>query len=293
MKQLGTNYVRYGKTTDEAKSKIHDLMLQREAMSFASRDADAFATTLFDMPPKLDSLISLAKSNNLPVKATAPFDEENGPSGFDGGPNFAQEAFARTPDEPFGGPVSSDDTVYVFALNKRIPSEIPPLENIRARVTADCTHYEAVAKARNVGVQLARSITNGLAQGKTFAAICADAKVKPTTIPPFSISTQELPEVENHLDLRSFKQVAFTTPVGKSSDFSPTRDGGFIVFVQKRLPIDTAKMNAEMPDFLKRVQEIRREDAINFWFNREFGQSLRGTPLNQPKSSSLAPAGPS
>ena len=53
------------------------------------------------------------------------------------GPDFATKAFARTPEDPFAGPIVGLDAVYVVALNKKLPSEIPTLDQIRDQVVKD------------------------------------------------------------------------------------------------------------------------------------------------------------
>ena len=106
--------------------------------------------------------------------------------------DFAKKAFALSPtNEPFAGPLVGDEAVYVIALDKRIPSEIPPLEQIRDRVTADYKYDQARTLARQAGQELHVTLTNGLAAGKAFSNICAEAKVQPTNLPPFSLSRKE------------------------------------------------------------------------------------------------------
>ena len=138
------------------------------------------------------------------------------------GPDFAQKAFARTPEDPFAGPILGQDSVYVIALVKKLPSEIPPLDQIRAQVEKDYQFAQALDLARKAGMAFYQTLTNGLAQGKTVAAICADAKLQLVEVPPFSLSTRELPQVEDHLPLNQFKQIAFTAPLGKVSPFQMT-----------------------------------------------------------------------
>ena len=103
-----------------------------------------FATPLFDMEPmRADNLDKLAKEKGLTVRITEPFDQRDGPTELEVGQDFAQKAFARTPDDPFAGPILGMDGVYVIAFNKKIPSEIPPLDKIRAQVEKDYQFSQA------------------------------------------------------------------------------------------------------------------------------------------------------
>lgn len=286
-RQLGTNYLRLGKTPDEAKARIRAELIRRQARADADKQANDFESELFAMETEqAGNLTALAKTNGLVVKVTKPFDEENGPSEFDGGPNFAKQAFSLSAEKPFPDqPIIGEDAVYVVAFDKKFPDEILPLDQIRDRVTADYQYRQAVLMGRRAGEDFVRAATNGIAHEKTFAAICADAKVNLVAVPLFSLSTLELPEVENYVELRQFKQIAAGTPLRTVSDFSSTHDGGFVVYVQERLPVDPAKMTAEMPAFLNLLRRARQQEAINLWLMKEWSISLRNTPLAQRRRS--------
>ncbi len=279
LQRLGTNYLHYGKTPDEAKAKVRELMIKDKAFGYARAAANAFATPLFDKTPvKAENLATLAKEQGLTVGVSAPFDRETGPQDLDVSLEFAQRAFSRTPSDPFDGPILGASGMYVIALDKKIPSEIPPLDQIRDRVVQDFKAYQALMQARIQGTTFDATLTNELAQGKSFASICLNAKLKPVSLPAFSISTQELPEVEGRISLNQLKQMAFSTPVGKATAFQPTTEGGVILYVKAKLPIDQTAMMAELPSFINRVRMNRENDAFNEWFRKEAEKGLRDVP---------------
>src|SRR5262249_54995541 len=141
-------------------------------------------------------------------------------------------------------------------------------------------YNEAITMARLVGRQFYETLTNGLAQGKTFTAVCEEAKIKLVEIPPFSISTRELPIVEEQMSLNGirgrggFKELAFSTPVGKVSRFYTTREGAVILKVKSKLPIDPAKEKTELPEFIAAVRQSRQNEAFEAWFRNEIGRTL-------------------
>ena len=281
-RQGGTNFLREARaqSLEDAKVKIRDARRKEFQLQGARKKAAEFATPLFDMDPmRAENLDKLAKEKGLTVKVTAPFDLRDGPRDLEVAQDFAQKAFARTPDDPFAGPIIGLDAVYVIALNKKIPSEIPPLDQIRAQVVQDYRYSQALNLARKAGMDFYQTLTNGLAQGKTPAAICAEAKLKLVDLPPFSLSTRELPQVEEHLPLNQFKQITFSTPPGKASPFQMTTEGGLVVFVKAKLPLDEAKMNSILPAFANAVRQSRQNEAFNDWFRKEAEKGLRDTPL--------------
>lgn len=291
-----TNFLREAKaqSLEEAKVKVRDDERKRLEGQTARRKAADFATPLFDMDPmRAENLEKLAKEKGLAVAVTAPFDRENGPKELEVGPDFAQKAFARTPEDPFAGPILGFTGVYVIALDKKVPSEIPTLDQIRDQVVKDFRYSQAQSLARKAGMDFYQTLTNGLAQDKSFASLCLSAQLKPVSLPPFSLSTRALPEVEDHLALNQFKQITFTTPLGKPSPFQMTSQGGLIVYVKTKLPLDEVKMNASLPVFGNAVRQNRQNEAFNDWFRREAEKGLRDTPLvRQQATPTMSPEGP-
>jgi hypothetical protein len=281
-KQGGTNFLHEWKaqTPEEARRNIRLDALKKLEMQATRKKALEFATPLFDMDPvRADNLDKLAKEKGLTVRITEPFDQRDGPTELAVGQDFAAKAFARTAGEPFAGPIVGMDGVYVIAFNKKIPSEIPPLDKIRAQVEREYQLNQAQDLARKAGMTFYQTLTNGLAQGKTVAALCADGKLQLADLPPISLSTRELEQVSEHLPLNQFKQLAFGTPAGKVSPFQMTAAGGVIVYVKSKLPLDEAKMTAALPTFANYVRQNRQNEAFNAWFRKEAEKGLRDTPL--------------
>jgi parvulin-like peptidyl-prolyl isomerase len=287
-RQVGENY-RNSKSPAEAKEKIREELIRDRAGNDARKDANDFANAVFNIDPaRPENLATVAKQKGLPVHVTAPFAGELGPEEFGAPPAFTKAAFGLTPDEPFARPVAGPDAVYVLAFANRLPSEIPPFDQIRERVTQDYQWREAVLLARHAGTNFVRTLT-GMTADRGFASLCIGAGLQPRELPAFSSSTQELPELGERTDLSQLKQAAFTTPVGKSSDFEATSAGGFIVYVQSRLPIDQAKMNSELPQYIVAFRRGRQNEAFTQWVNLEANRELRTTPVFRQQFSPGAP----
>jgi hypothetical protein len=286
-RQGGTNFLRDVKaqSLEEAKVKVREARLKELEMQGARKQAMGFATPLFDMEPmRAENLEKLAKEKGLVVRVTAPFDLQEGPKDLEVGPDFAQKAFSRTPEDPLAGPILGMDGAYIIAVVKKFPSEIPSLDQIRDRAERDYKLNQALNMARMAGSAFYQTLTNGLAQGKTVAAICEEAKLPLVEMPPFSLSTRELAQVEERIPLNQFKQIVFTAPLGKVSPFQMTADGGVIVYVKSRLPLDEAKMNTSLPAFANYVRQSRQNEAFNEWFRKEAEKGLRDTPLARPQT---------
>jgi hypothetical protein len=284
-RQNGTSAFPGAKTADDAKAQIRETLVKRRALADAREQANDFANVLFAMdPPKAENLDVVAKQKGLTVRTTAPFAADYGPSEFSAPAAFTKAAFQLSFDVPLAEPVVGTDGIYLIALARQLPSEIPPLDQIRGRVAGDFQFRSAALLAQNKATNFVRNLTTQMAAGHTFAAACVAAGLPPESLPPFSLSTQELPELGDRAELNQIKQAAFTTPVGHASDFVQTSDGGFVIYVQSLLPVDEAVKNADMPQFLAQLRRARENEAFNQWLTMEANRELRNVPILQPQT---------
>jgi hypothetical protein len=284
---VNATYLQYGmsafpgtSTPDEAKAKIRDLLIRQRAMADARAHANEFATAVFDLNPLLaDNLATVAKQKGLAVRLTAPFASLYGPDEFTAPPAFTKAAFALTADDPLAGPILGSTSVYVIALAKQLPSEIPPLDQIRDRVTQDYRMGQATMIAQRTGTNFAPALAGQLMAGHSFASACIAAGLQPETLPPFSLSTQDLPELNNRAGLPQIKQATFSTLAGHASGFEETENGGFIAFVQSRSPVDSTTLSADLPQFTASLRRARESEAFNQWIQAEANSQMRTTPV--------------
>lgn len=287
-KRGGTNYYT-DLTPEKAQASIKQEFHRQFALVAARKSAVEFADPLLSQTGvKPEALAARAKEKGLVAGVTAPFDHSTGPAGLDTSENFIRAAFALREDEPIVGPLVSGESVYVIARHKVLPSENPPFDSVKARVENDYRTFQAGQAARAAGAAFAQSATNGLAQGKAFTTLCAEARATPVLLPPFSLSTRSVAEVESHnVSLQQFKQVAFSTPVGKVSPFVPTMQGGLVVYVQSKLELDQKKATEELPEFTKLLRQARQSEAFQEWFSREAPAALADTPAFRPRPSEM------
>jgi len=283
-----TNDFPEAKTIDEAKAKYREAILKGQALIEARRAANAFASPLFEMEPmKAENLLTLAKEKGLEVKTSAPFSRSEIPAELDLERDFLKAASRLSVAEPFMQPMISREGVYVIALAKVIPSEVPSLEQVRTQVETDYKNAQTLTKARLQGQAFYGTLDAALKQGKTFAATAVESGHKPIKLEPFSRGTESVPSAEPYISLDQLKQLAYSTEVGKASPFQPTQAGGAILFVRSKLPINEAKMNEEMPRFMTYIRQQRQQEVFNAWFSEEAKRGLAETPLARPEPADL------
>lgn len=288
--RYGTNIFPDAKTPEATKKELRETLIRQQALQDARQQGEEFASAVFNVDPvRPENLETLAKQKGLTVHLTAPFSQEYGPEEFTAPETFAKTAFGLTPDEPLAGPIVSRDAVYVIALAKQLPSEIPTLDQIHDRVVRDYQFQEGLLRAQQTGTNFEHTLQAGLAAGSSFSTVCAAAGLHVETLPPFSLSTATLPELNDRAELNQLKSVAFATAVGHASDFAATAQGGFIVYVKAQLPIDQTAMNEDLPQFTASLRQQREVAAFNNWFMRIGSRDLRDTPIAQEQSGGTEP----
>jgi parvulin-like peptidyl-prolyl isomerase len=294
--QVDAIYSRYGtnvfpdvSSPEDAKQKIRDALIHEQAILDAREQADAFAGAVFNEDPvRPENLETVARQKGLAVHLTAPFSQKYGPDEFTAPEAFVKAAFGLTPDEPLAGPIIGRDAIYVIALAKQLPSEIPPLDRIRDQVTRDYQFREGLMRAQEAGTNFDQTLQAGMASGKSFSSLCTAAGLRAEMLPPFSLSTPTLPELGDRAGLNQLKSVAFATPVGNVSDFAATAEGGFIVHVKAQLPIDMTAMSNNLPQFTASLRQQLENVAFNNWLERTGSRDLRNTPIAPEQSGGAA-----
>jgi peptidyl-prolyl cis-trans isomerase D len=267
-----------------AKDKLkEDIRIQFALMS-ARRKAAEFGNKLLDQKQQtLQTFENLAAAEGYPVKVSPPFHKQED---IDFPTAFRDKAVALNRESPIlYSPIPGEHAVYVLALKTNLPSELPPLDKIREKVAADYKHAQALEMARKEGTAFQTTLTNGLAQKKTFAEISASANVKPVSVPPFSSITNAVPGLDERIDLRTLQNDGFKLKPGEASQFQNNPEGGFVSYLKERIPVSDAQAKAELPDFIGHLRAYRQNEAFNDWFRKEAEQARLTLPKSQTEVS--------
>jgi hypothetical protein len=255
-------------STEAAKQKIRGDLRESLSLEEAWKKAVEFLNEVGEVKEKTNALENLAAAKSLVSEVTEPFGQFEMPRGLKVPSTFSQTAAKLTPEEPIAEePVRGEDAVFVIALKQRIPSEIPPLDSIRDRVTQDYVRNKALELARGAGNELHTNVVNGLDQSKNFDAVLAEKNITPVVLAPFSRKTTVLPGVDR-TDVSQLVNTAFTVAPGKVSSFAPTRTGGFMVYVKKIVPVSDERVKVELPEFTQNLRQTRQYEAFSEWFRK-------------------------
>jgi parvulin-like peptidyl-prolyl isomerase len=257
-------------TADAAKAEIRESSRLNLALEMARKKANEFANRLYQGEPTAESLTKLATEFGITAQTSLPFDQMRPPADMRVPATFNRAAFALSAEEPVATPVVGDDGVYVFTFERRVPSEIQPLEDVRARVTEAVRRSESRALAEAQGRQFAAVVSNALAQSKSFEDVAKEAGLSSITLTNFSRSTPTLSELGPRLTVSELLRAVEDLQLGKASDFRPAADGGYVMVLTSKQPAPDSQLKAELPEFLKQSRLYGRYSAFSEWEKRRF-----------------------
>ncbi len=262
---------------EEAKAKIKKLFHEEMALRQAQKAANDFLNNLAQGHDKDHSITSAelqaaAQAAHLTAVTTHPFDQKNPPAELDVPARALHMVFALQPGAPEDQftILKGTNAFYVVGLDKRIPSEIQPLEVVRAKVIQDYRESKALDMAKAAGERFDAALRAGMANGQSFDAICAAQNIKPAVLPPFSLATETLAEVPDRGEFERIQSAVYNLPTGKASRFQETLDGGFDLYVKYRAPVNEETMRQELPVYLARMRDQRQQAAYSAWFGKQF-----------------------
>ncbi len=287
---LGTNGLPL--SLAEAKQQIKEELRHQSAMIEARRKANLFGTALMEQsqPDTLASFEKFAAAQGQQVKVTEPFDQRTGlDTNFPA--EFRQKALTlNTNAAVVFNPILGKNAVYVIALHSRVPSEMPTFGKIQDKVTTDYRQQQALELARKAATNFQATVTNALQQKRSFADVAREQNVTLISPPPFAPSTSSLTNLDTRLNLRTLQQLAFEMKPGEVSRILPSAEGAMLVHLRERKPADEAKMQAELPEFVRRLRVYRQNEAFNQWLRKQVEQAKVTPP--QKDTPTPGPAGP-
>ncbi len=291
-----TNYYKdekgRGLTLEEAKPKIKDEIRKYYSANEAKKVALNFTTALFEYaeknPGDKGAFAKVAAEQKLTVTQTPPFDERTGLKDSKIPPAFRTAAFRLNEESPYtSSPVIGEDAAYVLGLKAKIPGFYPELSAVTNEVTADFKQAEALRIARKAGDDFSAAAAKELKEGKKFDSICIEHKVRPVSLPAFSVTTRSMPEISDRLELTSLQNAWGRLSPQQCSDLVGTADGGAVIYLRERKAVDPEKMAKQLPDYLNQLRDQRQYAAYREWLEklpRELNFVQPGAPPVKNKS---------
>jgi hypothetical protein len=94
------------------------------------------------------------------------------------------------------------------------------------------------------------------------------------------------PEIEQQLSLSLLRDSVVFLSEGETTPFRSMPDGGFILHLVRRLPVDSEKVKAGLPEFMARMRQSRLQEALGAWYRKlEESGYLQPARQVEPKGS--------
>ena len=247
-------YVKIDLSEAEKASKGKDLMDARQRLANRANDFGQ------DLLKEGASFEAVAKTYKLEVKTAPEFSEAEPPADLETVPQAAATAFKLSEQEPLSDALPMGNGYCVLHLEKVTPSRQLTLEEAKPQVIDQIKTERAAAALTSKGNEVQAKITADLKAGKSFADAVKAAGQKVKDFPVFSLSeAQKLAEQPNAQEIVGN---AVVLADGALSGWIPTANGGILVFLEKRDPIDEAQYQKDAATQIAALRE--RKGLITF-----------------------------
>ncbi len=248
------SYVEISLSDEEKKLTGKDRM---EALQKQSTRADDFGQAL--LAPDA-TFASAAKKMGLEVKTTPEFTESDPPTALAAIPKAPVVAFQLTEAAPDSNPVESEHGLLILHLDKIVPKRPLTLEEARTRVVEGIKTERGRNALTTKANETRAKIAEALKTGKSFADAAAEAGATVEAFPAFSAA-----EPSDKPFAPEIAAQAGELPEGGFSELVPTSEGGLLIYLAKREPVDEAKLAAEQESQMDGLRAFKRYAAFNEW----------------------------
>ncbi len=250
------NYVKIDLTEAEKQLKGKD----KERIDALQRVADRANDFTQAMLEKGADFTEVAKKLGVAVETTQEFSEAEPSPEFANAAPVAAAAFKLTTREPNSDAVQAETGFYILHLNKIAASHPLSMDEARPQTIAQLKnekgHDALVSKANEVRAKISASMKSG----KSFADAVKELGLKTESFPPFEMA-ERLDDKPNGAEI-SDKAVELAN--GDLSDLIATQDGGLLVHMDGRKPIDEAKFEKDKEQ-IEMLRKGKRYAAFANW----------------------------
>jgi len=231
-----------------------------EALQKLANRATEFTQAMLAKDADFDAV---AAKFGLVVEKTGEFTQSKPDPAFGANPTLATEAFRISLNDPNSDAIETESGFYILHLEKLNPARLLTFEEASAKLK-EALKAEHAREAINLqGGDIRNKIEAALKAGKSFADAAKDAGQKVESFPSFSLA--ELGDLLKKPDAPAIIQKSMEMTVGQISDLVPVTNGGVLVYVDKRLPVNEEQFNKEKASLTENFNRSKRTLAFREW----------------------------
>ena len=207
------------------------------------------------------ALEKIAEARGLEVRTPPPFAANETVVGLPRIPDFVTDVFASTTGEV--GPVAQGEKVFVlYRVKERIPSNVPPLEEVRSRVEREVRTRKASEQAKAA----AKEVHEAVGGGKPLAEVAAARELEVEETGPISRRGAYVPRVGN---IEGVKEKLFDLE-GDDALYPEVveADGdAFVLVRQSRVEADPEEFEKQKDEIVERQRQEQQQAALEALLN--------------------------
>jgi peptidyl-prolyl cis-trans isomerase D len=235
-----------GKARMEALQKLADVA-QGFAQAMLEKDAD-FAKVAEARGAKIEQTGEFTQAKPDPLLAAAP--------------EVVGTIFLLTPDQPNSDVIAQRTSFYVVQLQRVEPGRPQTLDEVKPQLVEEVRNMRAQEWLNARGAELRGKLEEQMKGGKTFADAATAAGVQAEKLPAFSPAE---PLTDNRPENGNIMSAAMDLAEGELGPFLPVGEGGVLIHVEKRYPIDEAKLAQDAPAMQEAFSRYRQEMVFREW----------------------------
>jgi peptidyl-prolyl cis-trans isomerase D len=239
---------------DEVRMEIQEQLLSEKANEYVVKQASDLGTL-----KTASDLERAAATASTKVQESDFFTREKPIGGLGPVPEVADRAFTLKDGEVAGPIASPRGPVFIMLSGKKEPY-VPMLDEVRERVRQDVTRSKAAELSRARAGEIAKALAGAHDFAAAAKAQGVEAKetqliARGSVLPDAGVS----PEVD---------KVAFSLPVGGTSDPIATSDGTVIVHVVERSDVKPGDLRKQREAFRAELLEERRSKFFSAYMSK-------------------------
>jgi peptidyl-prolyl cis-trans isomerase D len=240
-------------------AEVHDQIAEQLKWQLAQSRAQELSTTLAARIKSPADLDAAAKENGLTVKETGFFQRADVIPEFGPTSQVASEAFDLK-EGAVSGAVRTGQAFVFLTVTGREDARVPKFEEVKEKVRADVVTDKALAAARAKAAEVAAA-----AKGGTPLAAAAKAAGKEVRTTELIARSSVIADVGVSAAVDA---VAFSRPVGTTSDVIPTDNGAAVVKVVERTAVNDGELSAARDSLRRELLAQRRGRFFAAYMNK-------------------------
>lgn len=183
--------------------------------------------------------------------------------------------------------IETDAGVFLARITQRIPSRVPPLDDVRPRLREQLVHERSREAARGSAETLRSRLKDQEASGIRFEEAVRLSGITPLAPAPFT-RTQPIDPIG---DVAALNEAAFRTPLGAISEGIETPRGFALVRPEERIPADASGFSATDETIRQEVLQQKQSERVDAWL-KEMRARAKLQSFVETRSASEGPERP-